>query len=373
MQLSVKIAIAVVAVSFSGCEESYTTPYPYNTPSPYNNPVNNLLDPGPAGNPVVLGDVMAMDPLTRFTKMYEGYASAWTKHKFDYPGTCPSYGSVRFSLFGKTYAINMSNYIQGSQGKVYFTTDGTRVVKMGDAGDDAYIDMQNRDRAGLAALNGTGVSPMVFIPNIGAYSPKMSVPCYVRTITMDMAGKSDLFGLANQYYPGLRIPKTMVLDLAKSGVKLLKTVHDAGILHGDIHLGNMVFSDRNNLGKTLSVIDFGRALPFRDPLTKARLQEYKMKAVTYRNFMLNQSLLSINEILGNGITPNDDLFRFAEGLIALSMGLNDYRRAANNSPLHFKRNFNCDSDIRIPTEVCTLYKNTRAASFNDEPKYAPFL
>jgi serine/threonine protein kinase len=373
MQLSVKIAIAVVAVSFSGCEESYTTPYPYNTPSPYNNPVNNLLDPGPAGNPVVLGDVMAMDPLTRFTKMYEGYASAWTKHKFDYPGTCPSYGSVRFSLFGKTYTINMSNYIQGSQGKVYFTTDGTRVVKMGDAGDDAYIDMQNRDRAGLAALNGTGVSPMVFIPNIGAYSPKMSVPCYVRTITMDMAGKSDLFGLANQYYPGLRIPKTMVLDLAKSGVKLLKTVHDAGILHGDIHLGNMVFSDRNNLGKTLSVIDFGRALPFRDPLTKARLPEYKMKAVTYRNFMLNQSLLSINEILGNGITPNDDLFRFAEGLIALSMGLNDYRRAANNSPLHFKRNFNCDSDIRIPTEVCTLYKNTRAASFNDEPKYAPFL
>lgn len=361
---------AIVAMTFSGCDDSSPS---YTTPSPGKfRAVTEIPDPGPAGNPVDFGDVMAMDPLSRFNKVYNGYTDAWTKHKSDYPGTCPSYGILRFNLAGTTYALDLSNYVFGSQGKVFFSTDNKRVVKMGDASDPSYIDMQMRDRAGLAALNGTGVSPMVYTPNIGAYKPGMNVPCYLRTITMDMAGRTDLFKLAERY-SGLSIPKNMVLEIARGAVRLLKTVHDAGILHGDIHGGNIVFADKANIEKSLSLIDFGRALPFRDPVTNARLPESQVRAIRYKSFALNEALLSINELRGTGLTPNDDLFRLAELLVQLSIGVNDYLVAANYAPLSFKRSFNCNSDFRIPTEVCTMYKNTRAASFDDEPKYTPFL
>ena len=96
----------------------------------------------------------------------------------------------------------------------------------------------------------------------------------------------------------------------------LKQVHAKGVVHGDIHGGNFVYSDaETNFRNTLRLIDFERATTY---LTADGVHIEEPEEPPRYVKQSNTRLASVWELEGGHLSRRDDLYRLAELGLALS-------------------------------------------------------
>lgn len=141
--------------------------------------------------------------------------------------------------------------------------------------------------------------------------------CELRTSVMSLAGDVSLSQLAETD----EVKNLAALaSIAVRGLELLRSLHSLGIVHGDMHMDNMVFFRRTVIGRTLRLIDFGRARPFVDLETQGHIlaQQVPLSSVEW-----TKSFLSIFELDGWLPTRRDDVWRLSEMLIDMMVGRRD--------------------------------------------------
>lgn len=315
--------------------------------------------------------------LERYYEVYARYTRLLAESKEDDPYGCPYEVPLEFSLNGKSYKINkMRPFALGSQGELFATNDSSKIMKSAKIifdGDrpsklDYQGDMSSRDQAGLAAMAGSGYTPEVYYPSLSSFMPPIQASCYARSIFMDyIKGLSLLDEVLSA--PNQRLEETRVVRIAREGAEILRGIHQRGILHGDVHPGNFISQE----GGRLILFDFGRSLPYIDERTGSRIPPSGMRAIAYGGLRMNKVYLSVNELRKRPITPNDDLFRFAEILVHLCTGTYWQSASESTDVLDFKRSFDCEANPLISREVCQFYRATREADFHQLPIYEPLI
>ena len=271
---------------------------------------------------------------------------------------------AEFELEGHAVSIDRkARFAHGSDSDVYRTLDGSAIVKVM-TGKKSLIPTVWRDEAALIILAGLGVAPHVLVPS---YPRGIARECALRTLTMEYAGESNLIKQFDAV-PGAFSPE-VVLQIGIRLITLIEGVHSTGLVHGDIHGGNIVGTDP----ESLNLIDFGRARPFVDGITGDHVPLTKLtdELVTW-----NPVFLSINELDGWTVSRRDDLFRVAEVLVFLLQDDRDlYSRDAMNKrvvpsveEMAVRKRNRVFAEI-VPKRVVDLYTMAMDMDFETTPDY----
>ena len=180
---------------------------------------------------------------------------------------------------------------------------------------------------------------------------------------LEMLGKS-LQHVVFEEYPRGDMPIADIEAIALKGLQAIEEVHDAGYVHGDIGLGNLLFTD--SIDDSIKLIDFGYARKFLDRegnhLPPGGDNSLPKGART--------ALLSISEIDGHFPSRKDDLHRFGEALLKL---LNtDYARLLDRSKdirktkLEVIPSLCCREDA---TRLDEFLEIVRGMGYESEPDY----
>ena len=255
-----------------------------------------------------------------------------------------------------------------------FSLNGTEYWFQSDPFANGFGTSLWREAAAAAALNDLIVAKNLPSPQLHqpTYNPaEVSRLCQLRMVTMDRAGMFNLDRLVNTY--GYQSPAD-VRKMAIVSLDTLEHVHSRGLLHGDIHAGNFVIEPLGDSRVRLSLIDFGRARPYRDAHTGDHVSYGPTSPADHPSFIvLNAGVLSIFELEEIRMSRRDDLFRLAEMLVFLLEGDDSLydggekiivdRQAALQRKLY--RKF---SD-RVPPEFVAFYRTTMRMGFAQDPDY----
>ncbi|XP_069983783.1 uncharacterized protein [Penaeus vannamei] len=137
---------------------------------------------------------------------------------------------------------------EGSFGSVFLVNFEGKdcALKVGNTKDEA--ESLERDRAILEKLRGVGGAPIPL-----AYCPE--VPAFI----MSYCGAQDLLGLMTSK---LRPSDSEILNVAMKATEALQQIHDAGFVHCDFKVDNVVVETAKK-GKVtkVHVVDFGLTQP----------------------------------------------------------------------------------------------------------------
>jgi serine/threonine protein kinase len=160
-------------------------------------------------------------------------------------------------------------------------------------------------------------------------------------------------------------------------IEILRDIHSHGIVHGDIHLGNIRIGDLADVDTSTKIIDFGRAelyvLPkFTDTGAFERWVHLpRKKEVLSRNYC--PTLLSVFELRGSPPARRDDMYRLAES-IAFALDMNDWKK------MYAKRNevsvvLEMKMGLRIPTQPLfeEFLVEMRNLPFKARPDYEKWI
>jgi len=247
---------------------------------------------------------------------------------------------------------------------------------------DFVLDMLWRDDAALRLMADTGISPRVYEPQ----SMGNSTLCELRTLTMKHAGFRTLLEYFRENGP---LNVELVSAIGRRAIRMIEKVHERGLIHGDIHWANFVFSNPDDIPGSLMLIDYGRSMPFINPVTGMHLPRKRLRANGTEEFDWNPALLSIHELNGEPIGRRDDTFRLAEMLLNLHEGT---KALTNREKIPIRRDDGVTefkwaevfpgSPHRVmkkkrfrkfkdstPDEWRHLYVGSMRMDFNDEPNY----
>ena len=177
------------------------------------------------------------------------------------------------------------------------------------------------------------------VPRMYTMNPKnqrensLNRACCVWSIAMEFVGDYSLNKLAPRK-PAFQQAVNLGLIIARA-IQILIFVHELGIVHGDIHGGNLVHSDPANIPETLRLIDFGRSRFVIDEHGRQvipNVDDYDGMAMA----QWDEQLLSPWELIGEQTSFRDDLFRLAELGVRLErnggvIDLTDARAQASDS------------------------------------------
>lgn len=125
--------------------------------------------------------------------------------------------------------------------------------------------------------------------------------CTVRYLLMDRAGQS-VYSFVSEGIKALRPPSLlMALSVMKETLKGLKRIHALGIIHGDIHAGNILIQDMGSSGKSIKFIDFGKGFIAEQMRGKP--------ANVSAPFAFSHPLFSHWDVLGFRSSYRDDVFK----------------------------------------------------------------
>ena len=162
------------------------------------------------------------------------------------------------------------------------------------------------EHAALKLLTGTPGVPHKY--DIFASSVEEEKVCSNRLSVVDRVGDSDLFDFATKVRGNTLYD---LLSIAARAVEIIQLVHNKGIIHGDIHPGNlMITSSARDIGASLRLIDFGRARLF------VNSQGDFVPTGSPVDYTYTPEYLSPWELKGELLAPREDLFRLAETLLA---------------------------------------------------------
>jgi serine/threonine protein kinase len=195
-----------------------------------------------------------------------------------------------------------------------------------------------------------------------AHLSQMSPECESRSFVMKKVMGMDLRDHLSRIYVA-----QVFLELGQATLKALEKLHDTGVIHGDIHLGNIMLGSVLAMNSSLTFIDFGRSMSYIDPTTGEHKRPSEMRPFNdlYR---LNWNLLSINELEGNAVSRADDVFRLAEVLITLCRYRSPILR--QRSPIDVALQKRSRSfDWRVPQKIQDLYRYAMNLGFDERPNY----
>ena len=138
----------------------------------------------------------------------------------------------------------------------------------------------------------------------------MALKSEVRFMVMEEAGVSlqQYTSGLRKYYPDYYLSNAWsqrIIQITRNMLDKLEKIHEKGIVHNDIHGGNMVFRTRSSsvLDADLVLLDFAFSLFYPDEIGKDALDPHS-GSVT-----LTPRYLSIWQLLGQRSGPRDDIYR----------------------------------------------------------------
>jgi len=150
---------------------------------------------------------------------------------------------------GQTVQFGKLN-ARGSLGDVFYSEDEQYVFKRlkSISADKNLICREKEILFYLNGLHGDSVK-MAEIDPVGIHPS-----CIANSILMEYAGKYTIKDLLH-----LGKPPSLKKLLAARMIEIVESLHETGLVHGDLHGGNFVFSNPEDVVGTLRLIDFGRA------------------------------------------------------------------------------------------------------------------
>ena len=268
---------------------------------------------------------------------------------------CPPF---HFSVRGEEVSIHTPIF-QTPDSVIYRSDTGQYAVKTV-AADVGIMALGWRESAALSVLDR---AKKTAAPKI--LESSISGACGLRTIVSDFVGETSLADIV----PG-SLGTEEVNRLGIALLSLLEEVHSIGLVHGDMHAGNVVTN-----GSEVKLIDFGRARVFIDPVSGQHIP------FTYSDEELdfNPMLLSLHELEGWMPSRRDDLFRLAELLAFLVDGDECLyihrtirgRRVTLIPPqreIIKRKRFRIFSS-QVPAGVVQLYNAATVMAFDQDPDY----
>ena len=288
-------------------------------------------------------------------------------------GECPP---NEFEINGKTETLNKTVFAEGTATLLYRTVDEKYIVKVVEAQQIKLIENVWREKAAASILGALEHFPQF-------YQTSAPLSCETRMNTMDYAGDKTLW----DFFPGPNYVKDIASAEARSvayqAISMLRIVHEHGIVHGDVHGGNFVFSDI----KKIHLVDFGRSTEWLDPRTglhmtllDARLKEQLEKTnLLNADIAFNYIYLSVFELEHYPRSRRDDLYRLAELLCNLlepgQIG-SVYYPLGHDHPTKTQmaqRKRNRQMSSTVPYMFSKFYKDTLALGFDEMPNYDEYL
>jgi len=359
------ISVLAISLTLYGCDDSqdgstsnnFSDPFaPSISPKPDNiNPDPSTVPPhssmrrytpSPKSNSFVPGKIYA--------RVYNEKRSGLNPNR--YLDTCnfPKFriGTQRY-FFGTPFAT-------GSDTRLFATFDNQFVLKIQDNSSPDSREMFWREHAAMHQARHTGV---VSIIEPTADLSQMSPECEARSFVMKKVLGKDLHGYLST------ISKAQVLDLGQAALKALEKFHDTGVIHGDIHLGNIMLGSVFDMKSSLTLIDFGRSMSYFDAQLGVHKLGTEMKPFTPVS-VLNWNLLSINELEGGPVSRADDLFRLAEVLIILcTKTIVRYPRTSGPGYVALQKRNRKFDDSEVPQKIQNLYRYAMNLGFDQRPNY----
>ena len=247
---------------------------------------------------------------------------------------------------------------KGSSTRLFWTRDNKFVLKIQDDSSFASREMFWREHAAMHQARHTGVISVI---QPEANLNLLSVECRSRSFVMNRVMGKDLFNY-------MWLSSAQILDLGKAALMALEKFHDTGVIHGDIHPGNIMVSSVTDFTKSITLIDFGRSMSYMDPVLRTHRPQSELRPFNPLSG-LNWDLLSINELEGKSVSRADDVFRLAETLIFLCMRtLKIYPRTTPIQVAHMKRMRTFDHSM-VPKRIQHLYYHAIDLDFTERPNY----
>ncbi len=156
----------------------------------------------------------------------------------------------------------------------------------------------------------------------------------VRMMGVEKIGKS-VISLMKRYSEG-KVPIDQVVELGVKMIDLLKKLHEAGVVHGDIHAGNICFA-RGSISDSLRLIDFGRA-------NLVVTENDGVSSEIRVPFTWNHELLSHWNIEGFREARRDDVFKVLLVMSSLLNG-NQYFSEIQKLPIVESHAYKAKGDI----------------------------
>jgi len=265
----------------------------------------------------------------------------------------------RFAVGNMSYSFVLETpFARGSNTRLFLTHDKRYVLKIQDMPGEDPRQMYWREKAAMMQARHTGV---VSVIEPEADLSLMTLQCQSRSYVMRRVPGNDLYRFAF-------LSTDRVMELGKHALRILEKFHDTGIIHGDIHLGNIMLGSVLDMENSLMLIDFGRSMLYIDPISQTHKPESEMMQFSPID-SLNLDILSINELEGRGVSRADDIFRLAEVLISLCLKtLKSYGNVTPYKVAELKRNriFN----NRVPDKLQELYRYAINLGFEEKPNYS---
>jgi serine/threonine protein kinase len=237
--------------------------------------------------------------------------------------SCPPQ-SIRLTN-GETITIDRNSPdFTGSGSRLFIASASLPIiVKYIHALDEDALEGIAKDHAFMQMFAGRGIVPEVYEidPSTG-----MSPACSARLLVSEFVGHTPLKELSKH---GLDKDARVIYNIAAKSLEMLKQVHRAGLVHGDMHSGNMAFDfvDGVDPSTSLKILDFGRAISYMN----SRGEHVADGEVIPVPDWLLPWMLSPFELAGSRKTRRDDIYRLAEALIEASgYEEEDYTHAMSN-------------------------------------------
>ena len=179
------------------------------------------------------------------------------------------------------------------------------------------------EKAVGSVIGDLGGDAVHYYPQKPGIIPKLCAQCVLVT---DYAGEYTFKDVGSG--GPIEVTEAEVAGIAVRAIKILKKIHAMGIVHGDVHAGNFVFSGADSVDRLhFRIIDFGRASPYVDPTTRSHIKH------RFTITEASESLLSLFEIEDSNLSRRDDMYRLAEILYHLLGKYHEPKFSENNTAL----------------------------------------
>ena len=198
----------------------------------------------------------------------------------------------------------------------------------------------------------------------------------LRYLVMELLGSSVWALLRSR---GHKLGIRTVASIGIQTVEILEKLHSIGMIHGDIHVENILFragnpdADGNVFSDRIVLGDYGRSTSFKDPKTGVHKSDVVVPLRPGRNLMY----LSPFELALESPSRREDIFRLIESLARMV----DQRRYAEvlrpfvaggaQALLNAKRTVRlADVMLGLHPGIAEMYSYARSMAFEDTPNYA---
>ena len=213
-----------------------------------------------------------------------------------------------------------------------------------------------------------------YLSGVGSVSSLEGV-LNLRYLVMELLG-SSVWTLLK--FNGNRLPMKTICSMGIQSIEILETLHSVGIVHGDIHLENMlftmskpdesgfIFSDRIVMG------DYGKSSLFLDSVSNSHIDDTLLPMKEGRNMLF----LSPYELALGSPSRREDIYRLMETLARM---VDERGYSSRFKPLQGNREALLHAKRTIPLEeifpdihplFANLFEYSRSLGFAEKPDYS---